>query len=538
MNIRLVSIGVRSTIAFAVVGLIVLGIGLFSINRVSNLSDEFDVVTEHRVPALVYSKNMVAALYELRFEVVKTILSPETSDQGRRRVTSAEERFKAELEKMRNVARAEEAVRLVAKVTQQFSDYQALQKRILDLVVAGNVAASLPVQEQAKVAGSELVNSIELLEKFQNQRIIDSDHRVDQAETDTMVIMYSVIACALMLVALFSYLFTRSLVRPLRVAIEAAKAIANGDLRHEFSDKGKDEAAQMIQALAAMQSNLRKTIYDIQASARQLASTSEDLSSVTELSTKAIYDQNVQLEQAVSSVTQLSSAVDEVARNAVATSEESQNANERSEVGNQEVSNTIDTINGLLSELDGTMSGVTSLEQQVSNIGKVLDVIRDIAEQTNLLALNAAIEAARAGESGRGFAVVADEVRGLAHRTHESTIEIESMIGSVQKDTGSTVSSIRTSYEKAKETLDIAHRAGEALEAIRTSVAKINEQNTTIASAAEEQAIVSNTVDEGLVAISDLANATAEAANKSNQSSQELAQLAESLSKLTSQFKV
>ncbi|MCO4785256.1 MAG: methyl-accepting chemotaxis protein [Marinomonas atlantica] len=538
MGIRSVTIGARSTFAFAIVGLLVLAIGFFSINRVSNLSDEFDVVTEHRVPALMYSKNLTAALYELRFEVVKTILSPDTSSQGRLRVVAAGEHFKAELEKMRGMARAEEAEQLLQEIADEFAQYQSIQSRIIDFVIADDLEGSLPLQEQAKSVGSKLVRSIEALVAFQTQRITDSDNAVDQAETDTMVIMYSAIACALVLVALFSYLFTRSLVKPLQVAIGAAEAMASGDLSREFSDQGKDEAAQMIQAISVMQSNLRKTINDIQASARQLASTSEDLSSVTELSTQAIYDQNVQLEQAVSSVTQLSSAVDEVARNAVATSEESQNANERSEVGNQEVSNTIDTINGLLSELDGTMSGVTSLEQQVSNIGKVLDVIRDIAEQTNLLALNAAIEAARAGESGRGFAVVADEVRGLAHRTHESTIEIESMIGSVQKDTGSTVSSIRTSYEQAKETLNIAHRAGEALEAIRSSVTKINEQNTAIASAAEEQAIVSNTVDEGLVAISGLANSTAEAANKSSQSSQELAQLAESLNKLTSQFKV
>ncbi|MBM6551088.1 methyl-accepting chemotaxis protein [Marinomonas ostreistagni] len=537
MIIRSLSIGKRSTFAFATVGLVVLLLGLFSLNRISNLSDEFDIITEHRIPALSYSQNMMAALYEVRFEVVKIMLSPDEINEGRALLQAAENNFVTELNNMKSVAHADEARGLVDQITNLFEQYTVLQRQILDAVINDSQSVSA-LQAQAKTVGDKLGAAIEELEAFQTQRVVDSDNTVDAAEGETTAILVSAIIAALILVVLFSYFFTRSLVVPLNNAIKAAQTIADGDLTKDFDDQANDESAAMIRALAAMQDKLRQTINEIQSSASQLAATSEELSIVTEQSTKAIYDQNVELEQAVSSVTELSSAVDEVARNAVSTSEESQSANKRSELGQQEVNTTVETVTGLLNELDGSITGVASLEEQVSNIGKVLDVIRDIAEQTNLLALNAAIEAARAGESGRGFAVVADEVRGLAHRTHESTIEIETMINSVQKNTDSTVSSIRSSHEKAKNTLEVAQRAGEALAAIKRSVANINEQNTAIASAAEQQSIVSTTVDEGLVKIRDIANGTAAAADQSSASSQELARLAESLNNLTNQFKV
>ncbi|EKE77208.1 methyl-accepting chemotaxis protein, partial [Idiomarina xiamenensis] len=170
--------------------------------------------------------------------------------------------------------------------------------------------------------------------------------------------------------------------------------------------------------------------------------------------------------------------------------------------------------------------------------GSVLDVIRAIADQTNLLALNAAIEAARAGDSGRGFAVVADEVRALAHRTQESTKEIETMIQAVQNDTNSTVSSMQNSHEQAKQSLEIANMAGQALQEITQAISRINEQNVTIASSAEEQANVAKEVDKNLVTIRDIANDNASGANETSAASAELARLAENLSSMTMRFRV
>lgn len=199
---------------------------------------------------------------------------------------------------------------------------------------------------------------------------------------------------------------------------------------------------------------------------------------------------------------------------------------------------TIKTVSLLEQDLQLSRESIEKLAQSVNNISTVLDVIRAIAEQTNLLALNAAIEAARAGDSGRGFAVVADEVRALAHRTQESTKEIERMMQTVQTETLHTVDTMKSSSLRAIDTVTMVHKAGDVLQQITIDIAQISEQNLMIASAAEEQATVAREVDSSLVNIRDLSLQTATGANETQASSAELARLAEQLNQLVIQFKV
>ncbi|MCD7070161.1 methyl-accepting chemotaxis protein, partial [Pseudomonas petroselini] len=155
-----------------------------------------------------------------------------------------------------------------------------------------------------------------------------------------------------------------------------------------------------------------------------------------------------------------------------------------------------------------------------------------------LLALNAAIEAARAGEQGRGFAVVADEVRALAHRTQTSTVDIEKMIGEVQTGADGAVAAMNKSLNWANNTQTLAQNAGEALQRITASVAKINERNLVIASASEEQAQVAREVDRNLLNIQDLSTQTAAGAHQTSASSQDLSRLATSFNVLVSKFQL
>ncbi|WP_375378931.1 methyl-accepting chemotaxis protein [Pseudomonas sp. CBS] len=179
-----------------------------------------------------------------------------------------------------------------------------------------------------------------------------------------------------------------------------------------------------------------------------------------------------------------------------------------------------------------------NLAEQSRAIGKVLDVIRGLAEQTNLLALNAAIEAARAGEAGRGFAVVADEVRALAHRTQQSTAEIERLVTNVQSGTELAVSSMSSNTELVTKTLGIAEGANEALGRINSAVNEINDLNLVIASASQEQAHVAREVDRNLVNIRDLSAQSAQGAAHTTGASQDLSRLASDLSAIVSRFQL
>ncbi|WP_371916603.1 methyl-accepting chemotaxis protein [Pseudomonas sp. B6(2017)] len=287
-----------------------------------------------------------------------------------------------------------------------------------------------------------------------------------------------------------------------------------------------------------MQENLRTTLQRISGSATQLASAAEELNSVTEESARGLTQQNNEIEQAATAVNEMTSAVEEVARNAASTCEASKNATASAGDGRDLVQETVAAIERMSGDVQDTASLVGDLANQSRDIGKVLDVIRGLADQTNLLALNAAIEAARAGEAGRGFAVVADEVRALAHRTQQSTSEIERMIGSIQNGTEQAVDSMRNSTERAESTLNIARGAGLSLDTINSAIIQINERNLVIASAAEEQAQVAREVDCNLVNIRDLSVQSATGAHQTSAASNELASLAVDLNGLVARFRL
>nr|WP_314571049.1 methyl-accepting chemotaxis protein [uncultured Pseudomonas sp.] len=346
------------------------------------------------------------------------------------------------------------------------------------------------------------------------------------------------LACITLALAVICWMFISGRVlRPLREAGEHFKRIANGDLTQEVVSPGRNEIGDLFVELQRMQASQRNTLILISGSATQLASAAEELNAVTEESNRGLQQQDMQLEQAATAVNQMTSAVEEVARNAVSTSQAATASNTLSEKSRQQVRENIAGTQLMTTEIQGSAERIQHLAGEVRNIGKVLDVIRAVSEQTNLLALNAAIEAARAGEAGRGFAVVADEVRTLAYRTQESTREIEQMIGSVQTTAEQAVDSMRDSTLRAQGTLEITQASGAVLEDIFTAIGQINERNLVIASAAEEQAQVAREVDSNLVAIRDLSAQSAAGALQTNAASHELSRLAVELNDLVSRFR-
>ncbi|WP_273808465.1 MULTISPECIES: methyl-accepting chemotaxis protein [unclassified Pseudomonas] len=359
----------------------------------------------------------------------------------------------------------------------------------------------------------------------------DTNYRVTLA-----LIIGALIAgsCALVL----GFVVTRMITRPLHQSVLSASRIAQGDLTHTIVSTSQDETGELLKALSDMQGSLRTTVQQIADASHQLASAAEELSAVTEDSTQGLVRQNDEIQQAATAVNQMTAAVEEVARNAVSTSQVSNETASEASKGQYQVQQAVSAMTTMSSDITQSTQQVETLASQIHDITKVLGVIREIAEQTNLLALNAAIEAARAGEQGRGFAVVADEVRALAHRTQSSTSEIETMITQVRSAADDAVLSMAKSKSMAHNTQELATEAGLALGRINHGVSQINERNMVIASAAEEQAQVAREVDRNLTNIQDLSTQTATGANQTSSSSQELSRLATSFARTVAAFKL
>jgi methyl-accepting chemotaxis protein len=320
--------------------------------------------------------------------------------------------------------------------------------------------------------------------------------------------------------------------------VNALSSLADGDLTAAAPLPGKDDFSWMAWKLSTAQKSLVNMMKEILSSSEQLATASQQLSSITESSRNRVNNQNMQTEQVAAAMNEMSTAVQEVARNAANAAAAAQEADQQARGGFKVVKDAIASINILANEVERTGDAISRLKEDSVSIGAVLDVIRNIAEQTNLLALNAAIEAARAGEQGRGFAVVADEVRTLASRTQQSTQEIQGMIERLQAGANEAVSAMSKGSSSAKDSVQQATHAGKSLEAINHMIDNIKDMNTQIATAAEEQSITADEINRSVVSISEISHETAHAAGQTASSSEQLADLAGHLREQVARFRI
>lgn len=539
--IRNMRIGVRSALAFGVLGVITFILGVFSIVQLAKINAITDALSLHRIPALSTATELRRDI--LRSQILITELSDAQNQQERddvkRQMTAITTEYDESEKIMYSLAHSAEAKEIVSRVASLHDAFTTTLPQLYKLSDEQNIAEALAYRRNIVMPAAELLSAeVDKLGEFQRLRANQiNDQATLTYSNSRSAVIFSIIVTLILLSAL-AFFYSRSVTQPLSYAVAAAKRVASGDLTEDISDDHNDEAADMLRALAAMQGQLRQTLTLISDSSQQLAATSEELSVVTNQSSQTMSQQSNQLEQAAAAVNQLTAAIEEVARSASSTSDNAEVADEKAQLGQAKINETIKIIEQLTTDIQHSASGVTTLAGNVKNIGSVLDVIRAIADQTNLLALNAAIEAARAGESGRGFAVVADEVRALAHRTQESTKEIEKMIQLVQSETDRAVTNMNNSNQRAESTLLMANDAGQAFNEITRLIGQISDQNVTVASAAEEQTSVAREVDKNLTYILDLSAQTAEGANQTSASSLDLSRLAEQLNNLVLKFKI
>ncbi|TWI56529.1 methyl-accepting chemotaxis protein [Pseudomonas duriflava] len=539
LSVRNLKIAHRTLLCFGVIAALLMALGTFNLLQLSDIRKAGTEIENSWLPGLASADKIAINVGTIRLETLRLIT---TNDPAIQRTSNAlveklDAQVQAELVAYEKTIFLEEDRQVFNDAHARYRDYMTGVATIQRLVAQQQTeqAAQFVVNTQI-AAGRNLADSLLKMQQYNIDEAAKSGAVASSLYEHVRWVSVLVILVALVITAVLAWIMTGSIVNPIRQAVEVAKRIAGGDLSRAISVKGQDEAAELLVALSTMQDNLRSTIGQINDSAHQLSSAAEEMNAVMDESTRGLQRQNDEIEQAATAVNEMTAAVEDVATNAVSTSQASLAASQSAAQGQSQLSEAISSIQALTSDVLGASQQAEALATQTQNISKVLDVIRAVAEQTNLLALNAAIEAARAGDAGRGFAVVADEVRALAHRTGESTREIESMIDSIQQGTGQTVDALQTSAERARSTLDKANAAGQALSVITESVAGINDRNLLIASASEQQAQVAREVDRNLVSIRDLSVQTATGAQQTSAATQEVSRLATDLSSLVKRF--
>ncbi|MBD9586051.1 cache domain-containing protein [Pseudomonas sp. PDM03] len=373
------------------------------------------------------------------------------------------------------------------------------------------------------------------------------DVQVDKVRADvdarvhSLMFSIAIIACVLVgIIGVLALLLVKRSLRPLTLIRAHLDEIAagEGDLTRRLPVVSRDELGQLAGSFNAFIDQIHSLVSQIVAMSEQLNGSVSHVAEQSRHIDRAMDKQRQETDQVAAAINEMSSAAQEVSVSAQNAADAAVETDRQSRHARQIVNGSMTRIQALTVELDESGISMKSLQNDVTSIVTVLDVIRSIAEQTNLLALNAAIEAARAGAAGRGFAVVADEVRALASRTQRSTQEIQAMVERLKGTTDGVVSAMLQSTKAAQGANAQADQAGEFLGNTVELIATINAMNAQIASAAEEQTSVAEEINRGVHQIARAIDSVANQTKSGVKTVDELYMIGNRLQSLLGQFKI
>jgi methyl-accepting chemotaxis protein len=464
MKLSDLKLGTKLGAAFFAVVVLTAGVGVFAVTQLGKINASTDEIATNWLPSIETVGLIRSTVNKFRRAEADHVMSVDDKDMD-----TLEKRFEELKKTLAEQQTTYEPMVSAGNERQAYEQYKqhrdayfATHEKLLPLSRGGE-----KTMEQAKAyfrgesestfnaMASDLGRLVEVNDKGADVSFKVAQGTYSQARAWVIGLVVGAIVAA----SLLAVWITRLITRPLSEAVGAAEAIAAGNLSVALRVDGKDETAQLLQALTRMRDNLARIVGGVRQNAESVATASSQIAQGNQDLSQRTEEQASALQETAASMEQLSATVKHNAANAVQ--------------GNQlALAASAVAIRGgeVVGQVVGTMKSINESSKKIADIISVID---GIAFQTNILALNAAVEAARAGEQGRGFAVVATEVRNLAGRSADAAKEIKGLINS--------------SVERVEQGTALVDQAGETMTEVVGSIRRVTDIMGEISAASAEQ---------------------------------------------------
>ncbi|WP_072670928.1 methyl-accepting chemotaxis protein [Vibrio injensis] len=475
------------------------------------------------------SVNVVDDINDMRLHVADSIISPAIRKDLMAKLLQRQKNISTHLKILQQDEYYQSDVPHILNLVDEFLNRSKQMLTFLEQYEEGTasesefVAKNASFRDQAIDLLATVVNVSNRAKEREAKAYADIEAYERYEMNVAMAIVLSVLGISLMI----AWMLSKMIVAPIQHIQGVMRELAQGNLTVRATVEGKNEISILSQDVNTTASQLHSMVDHLNRIGEEVASASTELAAVMTQAESNAQQELSEVEQVASAVNELSSTADNVSDNASVADSTARMADELAKSGLAISQESVQASVQMSEALNHAASLVQRLKEQSEKINDVVEVIRNVSEQTNLLALNAAIEAARAGETGRGFAVVADEVRMLAGRTESSTKEIGVIIEDLQNQSVLANDSMQTTIEMLAHNSELTQRVSDALVGISESVSDINDSNTQVATAAEQQSQVTQDINRNVVNISELVHQNVTGISQSASASAELSQLAE-----------
>ena len=526
--------------SYAIIVTLMVITGAYALNRLSYVASRTTELYEH--PFTVRKSIRDANLYftKMQYKLKDAELAKEshTANADLKEMYGNEKEFVANMEMVKERFLGKKSD--VDEIYRVYDDWKGLRDRVITAIKSNkhDVASQL-------IAGID-TNQFPAMEKEMADVFTFADNKAatffKESEASARNAYLFILAMKLTevtIAVIIAILLTRSITRPLNIAVGVAERVAGGDLTVTVPvTDSPDELTFLLRTLQRMVDNLRSQTQAIQeginvlaAAAGEILSSTAQIASAAAETATAVNETTVTVEE-VKQTTELST---QKARNVA---ESAQRSLTVSRQGRKSVEDTVHGMGRIREQMETVAESIVSLSEQSQAIGEIIATVNDLAEQSNLLAVNAAIEAAKAGEHGKGFAVVAQEVRSLAEQSKQATAQVRTILNDIQKATNAAVMATEQGSKAVEAGEKQSVEAGEAILLLSDSITESASSSAQIAASSQQQMVGMDQVALAMENIKDASTMSVSSSQQTEQSAQNLHELGQMLKQLVARFKL